>query len=189
MTTAIAGMATRVLAKTSFTFVLHNLSGGTTYKLINAPAACISRHCDHSRKTKPPADEHGPGSSCTCITTWHNQLLCRTSAATLTCLRSRVLKLSGASASESASVFPHHRHSLAEYDKMSASNDDLGVITKDNIQKFYVEDDPVISEQCKAILTNYSGIRETDIVPHVRKVVRLHVHSQLFSWARASRQT
>lgn len=44
-------------------------------------------------------------------------------------------------------------------------------ITDDNIQKFFVEEDPDISDECKAIFTTYSAISETELVAHIRRLV------------------
>lgn len=38
-------------------------------------------------------------------------------------------------------------------------------------KNFYDDKDPEINDQLKAILTQYSGIEEDQIVPHVRAVV------------------
>ncbi|GIZ45843.1 hypothetical protein CKM354_000899300 [Cercospora kikuchii] len=54
---------------------------------------------------------------------------------------------------------------------MSFAADDTKVpVNNDNIAKFYLEGDPDLSEQCKAILTQYSGVPENELVSHVRQI-------------------
>ncbi|CAK1360669.1 uncharacterized protein RHO25_003959 [Cercospora beticola] len=54
---------------------------------------------------------------------------------------------------------------------MSLAIDDSKVpVNNENIAKFYLEGDPDLSDQCKAILTRYSGVPENELVPHVRQI-------------------
>ena len=46
-----------------------------------------------------------------------------------------------------------------------------------NLNLFYVQDDPEISEQARAILATYSGIPEDELISHVRAVVRILLSS------------
>ena len=43
---------------------------------------------------------------------------------------------------------------------------------KMNMQQFYDEADPKLSDDAKAILTQYSNIPEAELIPHLRTVVR-----------------
>ena len=49
---------------------------------------------------------------------------------------------------------------------------DFLAMTELDLNLFYVEDDPEISEQARAILTQYSGVPEDELVSHVRAVVK-----------------
>lgn len=42
---------------------------------------------------------------------------------------------------------------------------------KMDLTKFYKTEDPEISDQARAILTQYSKIPESELVPHVRAIV------------------
>lgn len=54
-----------------------------------------------------------------------------------------------------------------------SANQESSTVTDESMPNFFVEEDPFISDECKAIFTAYSGIPETELVPHIRQLVSL----------------